>query len=361
MNLEDILKNARQAVLVGQNAQNGNAATTNKTGVSNSGAGPAANAFNKINAGTVTTVKNPQTSIQYFGNGNIGVSALSGAGGSSKPKSGSGSGSGGGSSIIPDYKANLDDLYNKVMGYGGYSYSPYTPSAYNRTVDTSATEAALKAALGDIQNYGDFSYDLNADMLYQNALDNYMMLGQQAMVDTTANAAALTGGYGNSYAASVGNQAFQNYITQANNMIPQFQQMALNTWQSGLDRRMGVYDAVSQQLANELSIEDMAFAIWAQNEANAANAHSMNSQGAFNAWSSGLDQLMGQYEMAKDYYATLEALQKASGGSGGGSSSGNKANATIPVIPTVSTATGTSDAAQKAIEEYFKQISNALK
>ena len=230
---------------------------------------------------------------------------------------GSGGGSGGTSGIVPDYKASLDDLYNKVMGYGGYSYSAYTPSVYNRTVDTSATEAALKAALGDIQNYGDFSYDLNADMLYQNALDNYMMLGQQAMVDTTANAAALTGGYGNSYAASVGNQAYQNYITQANNMIPQFQQMALNTWQSGLDRRMGVYDAVSQQLANELSLEDMAFSIWAQNEANAANAHSMNSQGAYNEWSSGLDQLMGQYEMAKDYYATLEALQKASGGSGG--------------------------------------------
>lgn len=243
------------------------------------------------------------------------------------------SGSGGGSNnsgLMADYKASLDDLYNKVMGYGGYSYSAYTPSVYNRTVDTSATEAALKAALGDIQNYGDFSYDLNADMLYQNALDNYMMLGQQAMVDTTANAASLTGGYGNSYAASVGNQAYQDYITQANNMIPQFQQMALNTWQSGLDRRMGVYDAVSRQLANELSIEDMAFAIWAQNEANAANAHSMNSQGAYNEWSSGLDQLMGQYEMAKDYYATLEALQKASGGSGGGSSSGNKTSSKTP-------------------------------
>lgn len=251
------------------------------------------------------------------------------ANGGGKPKGNTGGGSGGGSNnsgLMADYKANLDDLYNKVMGYGGYSYSAYTPSVYNRTVDTSATEAALKAALGDIQNYGDFSYDLNADMLYQNALDNYMMLGQQAMVDTTANAAALTGGYGNSYAASVGNQAYQNYITQANNMIPQFQQMALNTWQSGLDRRMGVYDAVSQQLANELSIEDMAFAIWAQNEANAANAHSMNSQGAYNEWSSGLDQLMGQYEMAKDYYATLEALQKASGGSGGSSSSGNKSS-----------------------------------
>ena len=81
------------------------------------------------------------------------------------------------------------------MGYESYTpgtYTPgstftpnyYTPSVYQRTYDTSATEAALKEALGDIQNYGDFSYDLNADMLYQNALDNYMMLGKQAMAAT---------------------------------------------------------------------------------------------------------------------------------------------------------------------------------
>lgn len=267
------------------------------------------------------------------------------------PKTSNSGGGSNNSGLMANYKANLDDLYNKVMGYGGYSYSAYTPSVYNRTVDTSGTEAALKAALGDIQNYGDFSYDLNADMLYQNALDNYMMLGNQAMVDATANAAALTGGYGNSYAASVGNQAYQNYITQANNMIPQFQQMALNTWQSGLDRRMGVYDAVSQQLANELSIEDMAFAIWAQNEANAANAHSMNSQGAHNEWSSGLDQLLGQYEMTKDYYSTLEALQKASGG-GGSSSSGNKTSS--------STSTNTAPTVNKAQQNLANSYNNIL-
>lgn len=243
------------------------------------------------------------------------------------------SGTGGGSNnsgLMADYKANLGDLYNKVMGYGGYSYTPYTPGSYSPTVDTSGTQAALKSALGDIQGYGDFKYDLNADLLYQNMVDNHMLQGQKAMMDTNAAAAALSGGYGNSWAASVGNQAYQDYITQANNMIPQFQQMALNTWQSGLDRRMGVYDAISQQLANELSIEDMAFAIWAQNEANAANAHSMNSQGAFNEWSSGLEQLLGQYDVTKDYYATLEALQKASGGSGGSSSSSNKTSSKAP-------------------------------
>lgn len=380
MNLEEIVKNAKKAVLVGQNTgSSGNTATANKTSASNNSQGAAAKAFNTIKAGTATTVKNPQTSIQYFGNGTTGVSALNGAGGSSTPKTGSGGGSGGGTStVVPDYQSTLDDLYNKVMGYGSYTPTTYTagvytPSTYSRTVDTSGAEAALQAALADIQGYGDFSYDLNSDMLYQNALDNYMMLGQQAMADAMGQAAALTGGYGNSYAASVGNQAYQNYITQANNMIPQFQQMALDTWQSGFDRRLGVYDAASQQLANLLNLENTNFGIWSANESNAANAFSMNEsnrynawaqneQNAYNEWLAGYTQAQDQYELAKDYYATLEALQQSSGGSGS-SSSGSKSSSTskIPTVSTVYSPVETAVDAAKDWEEYYKNISKALK
>lgn len=303
-----------------------------------------------------------------------------------QPKpSGTGSGSGGTSSIIPDYKASLDDLYNKVMGYGNYTpgaayapstYTPgtYSPSVYSRTVDTSGTEAMLDAALGDINNYGDFKYDLNADMLYQQALDNYVMQGQQAMVDATANAAALTGGYGNSYAAGVGNQAFQAHLTQANNMIPQFQQMALNRWQTGYDRLLSDYNAISQQLANLLDIENMNYNIWNANESNAANAFAMNEANRYNAWASneqnafnawqqneqnaynqwlaGYNQINDQYNLAKDYYATLEALQQASGGSGGSSSSGNKTSS--------STSTNKAPTVNKAQQNLANAYNNIL-
>lgn len=246
------------------------------------------------------------------------------------------------SSLMADYQTTLNDLYNKVMGYEGYTpstYTPgsYTPSVYQRTVDTSGTEAMLEAALADIRGYGDFQYDLNADMLYKQAVDNYTMLGQQAMQDAMGQAAALTGGYGNSYATAVGNQAYQQYLTQVNNMIPEFQQMALNTWQSGYDRLLNDYNAVSQQLANLLNIESMNFDIWNANESNAFNAFNANEQLAYNswlaneqnnysAWESGYNQLMDQYNLAKDYYTTLEALQKSSGGSG--SSSGSSTSST---------------------------------
>lgn len=340
MSWEEVAKKARQAVLVDQTKNTGNAVNT---GANNAVLGNVAqkleNSVKKYGTYSGEPTEAQKKYDEYFANydplkaserayyNSNGILSVN------KSDIGKGSGSGGGSGgntsgITTDYKDQLNDLYNSIMGYGGYSYSAYTPSTYSKTVDTSATEAMLKDALEGIRGYEDFQYDLNADMLYKQAVDNALQQGQMAMQDTMGNAAALTGGYGNSYAANVGNQAYQNYITQVNNNIPQFQQMALGVWQSGLDRLMNEYSAVSQQLANELSLEDMYFNIWAQNEANAANAHSMNSQGAYNAWSSGLDQLLGQYNVAKDYYETLQALEKASGGSGGSRSSSNKTSST---------------------------------
>ena len=414
ISLEEYLSNKKTtpAVLVGQttgssganqnNATNSNTTTTAQTA--------AKNAFDQAkNAANTGKVTNPQIGYVQGGLSAVGIPVLT----TKTSSGGSGGGSGGGtSSVVTDYQSTLNDLYNKVMGYGSYqagtytpttftpenytpgsSYTPtaftagvYTPTTYSQTVDTSGAEAALQAAMADIQGYGDFSYDLNADMLYQQALDNYMMKGQQAAADTTAMAAVLTGGYGNSYAALVGNQAYQDHITQANNMIPQFQQMALDTWQSGYDRLLNDYNAISQQLANLLNIEGMNFNIWNANESNAANAFSMNEanrynawasneQNAFNAWNAneqlkqdsyninqnnafnawqqnennafnawqqneqnaynewlaGYTQAQDQYELAKDYYTTLEALQQSSGG---GSSSSSKSSSTSSKTPT---------------------------
>lgn len=238
-----------------------------------------------------------------------------------KTTTSTGTSSGGTSSAVPAYKSTLDDLYNKVMGYGGYSAGTYTPGAFNSSVDTTGIQGQLNGWLNEIDNYEPFKYDLNADMLYQQALDNYIMKGQLAMQDTMGAATGLTGGYGNSYAASVGNQAYQQHITQANNMIPQFQQMAMDVWQSGLDQLLSQYNAGSMQLNNLLSIEAQELAAWQAQEALNFDAWSANEQNAYNEWLAGYSQAQDQYELAKDYYATLEAMQKASGGSGGGSSS----------------------------------------
>ena len=89
---------------------------------------------------------------------------------------------------------------------------------------------ALRNAVDRIGNREKFTYDLNGDALYQQYKNNYINQGRMAMQDTMGQAAALTGGYGNSYAATAGNQAYQGYLTKLNDIVPQLYQMALDQY-----------------------------------------------------------------------------------------------------------------------------------
>lgn len=98
-----------------------------------------------------------------------------------------------------------------------------------------------------IVNQKDFSYDFNADPLYQQYKDQYTQLGKQAALDTQANAAALTGGFGNSYAATAATQANQQYLTQLNNVIPQLYSLAMDKYQIDTDKLYNQFSAVGNQ------------------------------------------------------------------------------------------------------------------
>lgn len=81
-----------------------------------------------------------------------------------------------------------------------------------------------------IMNGEKFSYDVNGDALYQQYKDQFVNQGQLAMQDTMGQAAAMTGGYGNSYAQSVGQQTYQGYLQQLNNKIPELYKLALDKY-----------------------------------------------------------------------------------------------------------------------------------
>lgn len=89
---------------------------------------------------------------------------------------------------------------------------------------------SLKAALDRINNREKFTYDLNGDALYQQYKDQYINQGRMAMQDTMGQAATMTGGYGNSYAATVGNQAYQGYLQKLNDVVPELYNLALNKY-----------------------------------------------------------------------------------------------------------------------------------
>ncbi len=101
---------------------------------------------------------------------------------------------------------------------------------------TSPWQSQLNDIINKILNREDFSYDLNGDVLYQQYKDQYTTQGKQAMMDTMGQAAAATGGYGNSYAQSVGQQTYQGYLQQLNDKVPELYQLALARYnQEGQD------------------------------------------------------------------------------------------------------------------------------
>lgn len=112
----------------------------------------------------------------------------------------------------------------------------------------------LNSLKDDIRNYGEFSYDVDSDALYQQYAEQYMRQGQLAMQDTMGQAAALTGGYGNSYAATVGNQAYQSYLQQLNDRVPELYKLALDRYNMGKQELYDQYGMLLSEYEREYGL-----------------------------------------------------------------------------------------------------------
>lgn len=88
----------------------------------------------------------------------------------------------------------------------------------------------LDDAMDKILNREKFRYDLNGDALYQSLKDQAVAGGKKAMMDTMGRAATMTGGYGNSYAQTAGQQAYQGQLQKLGDKIPQLYQLALQRY-----------------------------------------------------------------------------------------------------------------------------------
>ena len=92
-----------------------------------------------------------------------------------------------------------------------------------------------------IANREPFSYDVNADPLYQMYKDQYVQGGKMAMRDTMGKAAGLTGGYGSSYGQRVGQQAYDASLQELTAMIPQLYGQAYQQYRDQGDDLKDLY------------------------------------------------------------------------------------------------------------------------
>lgn len=178
---------------------------------------------------------------------------------------------------------NAPNKAGAVTGAGSTSAKPplppqktsqySTPAAYYESSDggDSAYQAYLDAqkALGDhapfkfsqadwfesvkdkIKQPDEFSYDLDKDAFYQQYADKHMEQARLAMADTMGQAAAMTGGYGNSYAQSVGQQAYNAQLDKLNDIAPDLYQAALERYKMGKEDMYAQYDLGASEYTRE--------------------------------------------------------------------------------------------------------------
>lgn len=142
------------------------------------------------------------------------------------------------------YKKDIDKTSNRIKNYGDYK------SKYGNDIRQTTKQ---------IKNYGEYTspyqkqidlwsnkllndYDPETDANYQNYKSAYTRQGRQAMQDSIAQAAALSGGYDNSYAQSVGQQTYNQYMAALADKIPELAQAAQDMWSTRLGVLQGLDD-----------------------------------------------------------------------------------------------------------------------
>ena len=203
-----------------------------------------------------------------------------------------------------DFAGNDDPLVNEAWNVLG-QHQATKPGEYSPVWQDEAD-----AYLNQYQNRDPFSYDFNSDALYQQYKDNYIQQGQMAMMDTMGQAAAMTGGYGNSYAQTAGQQAYNLYMNQLNDIMPELYQMAHDQYtQEGQDM-LAMYDLYMNKENYEYNRYQDTLNNWYQEDSRLQSNYDTAYNRAWNEYLEGKetaynDYQTGRQEAYNDYWNNI--------------------------------------------------------
>ncbi len=169
--------------------------------------------------------------------------------------------------------------------------------------------------MGQIKNRDPFKYDVDSDMLFQQYLASSMASGKTAMQDAMGQAAALTGGYGSTYATAVGNQQYNAYIQDAYHNLPEYYQLALDAYeQEGQE----MYDQLAMLNAADAQEYQRMYDAWRENYTSAQQMYE-NEYGAWqdtvaNGYKSAaleMEEQAQNYDQAYKTYAAVKDYEDA--------------------------------------------------
>ena len=166
-------------------------------------------------------------------------------------------------------------------------------------------DGQLKELYDQIVNRDKFSYDINSDMLYQQYANQYAQNGKLAMMDSMGQAAALNGGYGSSYGQAVGQQIYNAYLQQLNDVVPELYSQAYGRYQDEGNQLMQQYAMIGDLANDEYAKYQDAYNRW-------ANERAYAQEQADNAYNRGYNEhlaKLSQYNTDREYQLALDQFK----------------------------------------------------
>lgn len=219
------------------------------------------------------------------------------------------------------YKTTATQKQKELEALGKFTYDDYVqPDAVTEAFKKLETlqkpsefqygnQQALDDILNKIMNGEEFSYDINGDVLYQQYKDQFVNQGKLAMQDTMGQAAAMTGGFGNSYAQAVGQQAYQGYLQQLNDKIPELYNLALNKYNMDRQELKDQYGLLSDDKAFEYGLHRDAVDDYNTERAYLTDQARWMSDDAYDKYKTNQEQKFNEY--STEYGIISDALDRA--------------------------------------------------
>lgn len=212
----------------------------------------------------------------------------------------------------------------KSQEYDGPTFNPeeftgtYEPTEFTKEYNPEKYDSKYLPQIEEgINNLTNWNYDPLQDASYQALAKVYGARGNIAAKNSLADAAALNGGYGTSYAVSAAQQARNQYNQELASLVPQLEQASYDRQAGATNMLMGLDDSIygrfSDDEARKLQSLQYALDVARFNEGNqqfAANygldVYDVNNKYKLSAAQFGLDTWnanRGDYWTAKNYKA----------------------------------------------------------
>lgn len=209
----------------------------------------------------------------------------------------------------------VQDAQKQMQQYQAQQPAAYTPSQQVQAAQQAMEQAqaakpqgytskygpALDNIIQQIQNQKDYKYEFNGDEMFKYYADLYGQNAKQASMNAMGQAAALTGGYGNSYAQQVGNQAYNEEMRKLYEAGMQLQQQAYQRYQDQRADQYNQYGVLSGEEGKEHDRYNDEYNKWLQEREYATGQYDKERSTDYGMYRD----TVGDYQNNRDYYTNL--------------------------------------------------------